>query len=250
MLIINKLFIKIKKKYILKNINLNINFKEIHLIMGPNGSGKSTLSETIIGKNIKYIKSGIINFNNKNITKLSVIKRANLGFFLSYQTPIEIYGVKLIHFIKTFMECKYIFLKKKINYNKILIRIYKYIKILKLDKNILTKYLNSEFSGGEKKKIEILQLLMLKPKFCILDEIDSGLDIDSIKNIFKIINKYFKKNNISIIIITHNNNIIKYINPNYIHIMYKGEIIKSSNNINILNIINKYGYNIKKILND
>ncbi|XBT18160.1 MAG: Fe-S cluster assembly ATPase SufC [Candidatus Shikimatogenerans sp. Tser] len=247
MLIIKKLFVKIKKKYILKNINLNIKKKEIHIIMGPNGSGKSTLSETIIGKNIKYIKSGVILYNNIDITKLSITKRSHLGIFLSLQNPIDIYGVKLIHFIKTFMECKYIYLKKKINYNDILLKINKYMKILNLKKEILLKYLNSQFSGGEKKKIEILQLLMLNPKLCILDEIDSGLDIDSIKLIFKVINVFFKKKNISIIIITHNNNIIKYIKPNFIHIMYKGKII-INNNINIIKKINKYGYNIKKIL--
>ncbi|XBT18335.1 MAG: Fe-S cluster assembly ATPase SufC [Candidatus Shikimatogenerans sp. Tduv] len=250
MLKIYKLFVKIKNKYILKNINLNIKNKEIHIIMGANGSGKSTLSEIIIGNKKKNIKKGKIYFNKKNIIKKSILEHVNLGFFLSLQNPIEIHGVKLIHFIKTFMECKYINLNKKINYNKILKKIYFYIKKLKLNKNILFKYLNSEFSGGEKKKIEILQLLLLKPNFCILDEIDSGLDIDSMKNIFKIINSFFlKKKKISIIIITHNINIINFIKPNFIHIMYKGKILKSTNNIkNILKIIDKYGYNKNKII--
>ncbi|WGH24823.1 MAG: Fe-S cluster assembly ATPase SufC [Candidatus Shikimatogenerans bostrichidophilus] len=229
MLKINKLYTSIKNKKILKNINLNIKNNEIHILMGPNGSGKSTLSYTITRKPYYNIIKGDIIFNKKKINKLSSDKISKLGIFLSFQNPIEIEGITMLNFLKN--------LKKNIKYKKIL----KYSKLLKINLDNLHRFFNLGFSGGEKKKNEILQLLILKPKLIILDEIDSGLDIDTIKIIFNILNYYFLNNKCSILIITHNTNIINYINPNLVHILNKGKIIFSGKK-KIINYIEKYGY--------
>ncbi|WOX79137.1 Fe-S cluster assembly ATPase SufC [Candidatus Shikimatogenerans bostrichidophilus] len=238
MLDINNLYVKIKNNLIIKGLNLKIKNNEIHIIMGPNGSGKSTLSYVISGKQKYIIEKGKILFNNKLINNLSPYEISKLGIYLSFQYPIEINGITMYSYLKTI-------LKKKYNNRVILKKIYKVCKKLKINKNYLYRYFNVGFSGGEKKKNEILQMLLLKPKLVILDEIDSGLDIDTLNIIFKNINKYKKKYKCSIIIITHNTNIIKYINTNYVHILYNGKIIKSSNK-NIIEKIEKYGY--KKIV--
>ncbi|MDH3004604.1 MAG: ATP-binding cassette domain-containing protein, partial [Candidatus Shikimatogenerans sp. JK-2022] len=195
------------------------------------GSGKSTLSYIITRKPHYNINKGEIYFNNKLINNLSPDKISKIGIFLSFQNPIEIDGISMLNFIKN--------IKPKIKYKKI----YKYCKILKIKFKYLNRSFNLGFSGGEKKKNELLQMLILKPKLIILDEIDSGLDIDTIKIIFKIINNYFK--NSSILIITHNTNIINYIKPSKIHIINNGKILYTNkkNYRHIIKKIGKYGYN-------
>ncbi|WGH26098.1 MAG: Fe-S cluster assembly ATPase SufC [Candidatus Shikimatogenerans bostrichidophilus] len=238
MLIIKNLYVKIKNNLIIKKLNLKINKGEIHILMGPNGSGKSSLSYTITRKVNYNIYKGKIKFNNKLINKLNTYEVSKLGIFLSFQYPIEIYGITMFNFLKNLF---------KKNKNKYIKYIFKLCNKLDINKKYLNRYFNYGFSGGEKKKNEILQMLILKPKFSILDEIDSGLDIDSLKIIFNNIKYYIKKKkDSSFLIITHNTNIINYIKPNFIHILYNGKIIKTGN-LHLLNKINKYGY--KNIIN-
>ncbi|WGH25188.1 MAG: Fe-S cluster assembly ATPase SufC [Candidatus Shikimatogenerans bostrichidophilus] len=240
MLKIKNLYSSINNTLIIKNLNLKINNGEIHILMGPNGSGKSTLSYIITGKPKYKINKGKIIFCKKIINTLSPDKISKLGIFLSFQNPIEIDGITMFNFFKN--------IKKKNNLKKI----YKLCKILNIDKKDLYRFFNLGFSGGEKKKNEILQMLILKPKFIILDEIDSGLDIDTIKLLFKIIKHYLKNNpKCSLLIITHNTNIIKYIIPNRVHIIYNGSIILSGNS-ELIYRIEKNGYYslIKKKHND
>ncbi|WGH25375.1 MAG: Fe-S cluster assembly ATPase SufC [Candidatus Shikimatogenerans bostrichidophilus] len=240
MLKIKNLYSSINNTLIIKNLNLKIKNGEIHILMGPNGSGKSTLSYIITGKPKYKINKGEIIFCKKKINELSPDKISKLGIFLSFQNPIEIDGITMFNFLKI--------LKKKNNFKKL----YKLCKILNIDKKDLYRFFNLGFSGGEKKKNEILQMLILKPKFIILDEIDSGLDIDTIKYLFKIIKIYLKNNpKCSLLIITHNTSIIKYIIPNKVHIIYNGSIILSGNS-ELIYKIEKIGYNglIKKKYND
>ncbi|WGH26629.1 MAG: Fe-S cluster assembly ATPase SufC [Candidatus Shikimatogenerans bostrichidophilus] len=247
MLKINNLYVKINNNLILKNINLNIKKKEIHIIMGPNGSGKSTLSNVIVGKPKYKIIKGNIFFLKKKINNLAPNIISKLGIFLSFQYPIEINGITMYNYLKSIIDYKY---KKKKESKKIFKLIKKKCNLLKINLKYLSRYFNVGFSGGEKKKNEILQILLLKPKFVILDEIDSGLDIDTLKLILNIINKYILKGKKSLLMITHNTNIINYIKPNYIHILYKGEKKKTikKKKKKIIKLINKYGY--KKIINN
>ncbi|MDH3004413.1 MAG: Fe-S cluster assembly ATPase SufC [Candidatus Shikimatogenerans sp. JK-2022] len=230
MLLIKNLYCSINKNLIIKNLNLTIYNKEIHILMGPNGSGKSTLSYILTGKPEYNINKGKIIFNKKKINNLSPEKISKLGIFLSFQNPIEIDGISILNFLK--------YLNKKIK----LKYIYKLCKKLNINYKNLKRFLNLGFSGGEKKKNEILQMLVLKPKLIILDEIDSGLDIDTIKIIFKVIKNYLYKRKIcSLLIITHNTNIIKYIKPNKVHIINNGNIIKDGN-YKLISEINNFGY--------
>ncbi|MDH3004196.1 MAG: Fe-S cluster assembly ATPase SufC [Candidatus Shikimatogenerans sp. JK-2022] len=231
MLKIKKLYCTINNNTIINGLNLKININEIHILMGPNGSGKSTLSYIITGKPKYKIKKGKILFNNKIINNMSPENISKLGIFLSFQNPIEIEGITLLNFIKYIINDSHI----NIKYIK------KICKRLNINNKYLYRFLNIGFSGGEKKKNEILQMLILKPKLIILDEIDSGLDIDTIKIIFKIIKLFFNKKKSSLLIITHNTNIIKYIKPNKVHIINNGKIIKSGN-INLIKLIEKFGY--------
>ncbi len=223
---IKNLKIKIKNKTIIKNINLKINKGEIHILTGNNGSGKSTLALTIAGNKKYNISKGKILFNNKNIKKLSIDERAKKGLFISFQENIEITGLNTQYFLyKTLNYIREYKKKKILNLIEFKKKLLKNIKIINFPKNLLNRSLNKGFSGGEKKKNEILQILLFKPKLIILDEIDSGLDNKTIKKIISII-KYLKKKKKSFLIITHNNNFIKYIKPNYIYLINKKKIKK------------------------
>ncbi len=238
---IKKLNVKFKKKKIINNLNLKIKKKEIHILMGPNGSGKSTLSLVIAGNKKYRITKGKILFNKIKINKLSVNKRAKKGLFISFQNSIEIPGLNNEFFLQQCINSIRKYNKKKIlNIIEIRKKIYKIIKKLNFSKKFLSRSLNENFSGGEKKKNDILQILLLKPKMIILDEIDSGLDINNLNLILNIINNLKKKNK-SFLIITHNPKIINNLNTDFIHILHKGRIIKSSKK-NIYKIIKKYGY--------
>ena len=227
MLEIKNLNVSINKNEILKSINLTINYGEIHAIMGPNGSGKSTLAKVLTGHPSYSITSGEIIFEGKNINTLSPQKKANNGIFLVFQYPVEIPGVNNEEFLRTAFN-----LKKKFN-NQLETNPINFFNILKqkLDDSYLTidflnRNVNDGFSGGEKKKNEILQMSLLDPKLSILDEIDSGLDIDTLVNISKTINNFMNKKK-SLIIITHYPKLLNYIKPDYIHILYNGQIIKT-----------------------
>lgn len=241
MLKIENLNVNIKNNNILKGINLKIKTGEIHVIMGPNGSGKSTLLSTLVGKENYKINNGKIYFNDINVSEMNIEERSKLGLFLSFQNHIEIAGVKNIYFLHTALNEKLKYLKKeKINILKVIKKIKKNMKYLKIEKKLLNRDVNENLSGGERKKNEILQMLMLKPKVALLDEIDSGLDIDSMKIVSNGI-KLIKSNNSSIILITHYKRILNYIEPNYIHILVNGKIIKSGDK-KLLNEIELFGY--------
>lgn len=226
---------------ILNKLNLEVGNGEVHAIMGPNGTGKSTLAKIIMGHYQYEVTNGSIIFNDKDITKLSVDERAKLGIFLSMQDPTVIDGVSNSEFIRT--------AQNEINGSKT--NLYEFIKNMEsslddlgLDSNMIHRSINKDFSGGEKKKNEILQLKLLKPKFIILDELDSGLDVDSLKIVSKNINNYLKDNkDCAILIITHYPRILEYIKPDYVHILKDGNI-KKTGDMKLALEIEKNGYQI------
>ncbi|MFU7501795.1 MAG: Fe-S cluster assembly ATPase SufC [Candidatus Karelsulcia muelleri] len=229
MLKINNLYVSVKKKQILKGVNLTINKGEIHVIMGPNGSGKSTLASIIAGKKDYKINKGNIIFENINLIFFPPEERAHLGIFLSFQDPIEIPGISILNFIRiSINSIRKANGKKEISYNEFFKKVKMVSDLLKINRTFLSRSLNEGFSGGEKKRNEIFQMCMINPKLSILDEMDSGLDIDAIRTISRGINKFKKKNN-SILIITHYQRLLNYIIPDYVHILYKGKLVKSGN---------------------
>jgi Fe-S cluster assembly ATP-binding protein len=216
---------------ILKGVNLKINEGEIHAIMGRNGSGKSTLSKVIVGHPGYKIKTGEIYFRGKNILNLEAEERSHLGLFLGFQYPPEINGVTNENFLRTAYNSK----QKALNLPEVdpiefFEIIMKKIKIVDMNPSFLSRSLNEGFSGGEKKRNEILQLALLDSDLAILDEIDSGLDIDALKTISNSINTIMKnKPNKSFLIITHYQRLLDYIKPNFVHVMSSGKIIKTGN---------------------
>ncbi len=241
---IQNLSVNIKNTNILHNINLNIKPGESHLIIGPNGSGKSTLSLIIIGHEKYTITHGKILYNNTNIKKITIDERIKQGLFISLQENITIPELKnkilLKYSIDAIREYNN---QKNINWFTFNRHIKKYMSLLTFSKDFLERPVNKNFSGGEQKKNDILQILLLKPKCIILDEIDSGLDINTLKQITNIINNRIK-NNKAILIISHNLQIINYINIHYVHILYNGHIIHTGKT-NIIKYIKKYGYNYR-----
>ncbi|MFR7349129.1 Fe-S cluster assembly ATPase SufC [Peptoniphilus sp.] len=207
-------------KEILKNINFEINPGEVHVIMGPNGSGKTTLSNTIMGNPRYIISSGKIFFEGEDITELSTDKRAKAGIFMSFQTPMEVNGISTENFIRTALQQK---TDENISFIKFRKELHKEMEKLSMDKSYGDRYLNVGFSGGEKKKNEILQLLMLNPKLAILDETDSGLDVDATRIVAEGINRYHNDEN-AVIIITHHRELIRKIEPDKVHVIVDGEI--------------------------
>lgn len=238
---IENLHAKIGEESILKNLNLTINRGEIHAIMGKNGSGKSTLAKVISGHPSYKIKSGNILFKSENINDEEPDERARKGIFLGFQYPVEVSGVTNIDFLRLAYNAR----QKKLGHSELdplafFELINEKIKKINMDSMFLSRNLNEGFSGGEKKKNEILQMSLLKSELCILDEIDSGLDIDALKSISKSI-KDFADCNSSIILITHYQRLLDYIQPDYIHIMSKGKIVLTGDKSIALSI-EKYGY--------
>ncbi|MBS3143337.1 Fe-S cluster assembly ATPase SufC [Candidatus Woesearchaeota archaeon] len=207
---------------ILHNINLNVNEGEVVVIMGPNGSGKSTLANILMGNPNYKIDSGEIIYNNEKINELSPDERARKGIFLSFQYPAEISGVTISNFLRTALSSIKGEKISIISFKKLL---RKKMQMLKIDEKFADRYLNEGFSGGEKKKTEILQMFVLEPKLCILDETDSGLDVDSLKIVGEGVNK-LKDGKRSFLIITHYNRILDYIKPNRVYVMKKGKVVK------------------------
>ena len=241
MLEIKNISVKVKDsdKQILDGLSLTIKDAEVHAIMGPNGTGKSTLSKVIMG-NYKYeLISGDIIFNNEILNNLPVNERAKKGIFLAMQDPTVVDGVTNSEFLKTATRE---ITGENIDYFKFLEEVNKSIEDLEFDKDMLYRHLNKGFSGGEKKKNEVLQIKMLKPKFIILDEIDSGLDVDSLRIVCENINKYREENkDTSVLIITHYPRILEYIKPDYVHIMNNGKIVKTGN-MDLAFDTEKHGY--------
>lgn len=226
LLSIENLYVNAGEKEILKGLNLNIKRGEIHVIMGPNGAGKSTLANVILN-NPEYKKiSGNVLFEGENINDLTTDKISNKGIFMSFQTPEEIPGISTSNFIRV---AKSKVEKSPVKLFKVKEEIKKYADELNMNKKILDRNLNVGFSGGEKKKNEILQMLVLNPKLAILDETDSGLDIDSVRAVSKGINLYKNENN-AVLIITHNMRILESLNVDKVHILIDGKIVKTGGN--------------------
>ena len=227
MLTVNKLHASLEEKEILKGINLQVNQGETHAIMGPNGSGKSTLSTVIAGHEDYKVEKGNILFDGEDLAELDAEQRAHKGIFLSFQYPVEIPGVTVTNFIKTAINAS----RKAqgledMPANEMLKKIREKAGLLKIDSKFLSRSLNEGFSGGEKKRNEIFQLAMLEPKLAILDETDSGLDIDALKIVANGVNKLKNKDN-AVVVITHYQRLLDYIVPDYVHVLYNGRIVKS-----------------------
>lgn len=221
MLEIKNLHVEIEGKEILKGVNLILEKGKVHALMGPNGSGKSTLANVIMG-NPKYkVTQGKILLNKEDITNLSPDARAKKGIFLSFQYPSEISGITIMNFLRTVLNARS---EKKISVFEFQKFLKEKLKLLKIDESFAERYLNAGFSGGEKKKSEILQLAVLDPSVALLDETDSGLDIDALKTIAEGINAVMDKNK-EILIITHYKRILEYIRPDKISIMINGKIV-------------------------
>jgi len=227
MLKIENLHARIEEKEILKGINLNVKAGEIHAIMGPNGSGKSTLSSVIAGKEEYEVTEGDIYLNDENIEDLAPEERAHKGIFLSFQYPVEIPGVSVTNFIKTAInETRKANGLEELSAKDMLQKIRATAEMLEIDRKFLSRSLNEGFSGGEKKRNEIFQMAMLEPKLAILDETDSGLDIDALKIVANGVNKLRNANN-AVIVITHYQRLLEYIVPDYVHVLHNGKIVKS-----------------------
>ncbi len=238
---INNLSVSVENKLIINNLNLVINTGEIHAVMGKNGSGKSTLAKVISGHPLYNVNKGKIVFKNKNITYEEPDIRAHNGIFLGFQYPVEVPGVSNIDFLRSAYNAKRINLQKEtldpLSFFKL---VNKEIEQVNIESKFLNRSLNEGFSGGEKKKNEILQMSLLERDLCILDEIDSGLDVDALKDISSKIKNFHKPSN-AILLITHYQKLIDYIKPTHVHIMHEGNIIISGNQ-ELAVEIDKYGY--------
>ncbi|MCF7872007.1 Fe-S cluster assembly ATPase SufC [Candidatus Woesearchaeota archaeon] len=225
-LIIKNLNAKVEDKEIIKNLNLELDKGKIHVIMGPNGSGKSTLANAIMG-HPNYEAEGEVLLNEKNILNMEPNERSKAGIFLSFQYPVSVPGVTVSNFLRQAINAR----REKNNEIKIpefVKKLNKQLDILQIPKEFARRYLNEGFSGGEKKKMEILQLAMLEPKIAILDETDSGLDIDALKKVSEAINKVKEEfPDMTILVITHYQRMLNYLKPDTIHVMINGEIIKT-----------------------
>lgn len=227
MLKINNLHANIGDKAILKGIDLHVKPGEVHAIMGPNGSGKSTLAAVIAGKEEYEVESGEILLEGENIDELGPEERAHKGVFLSFQYPVEIPGVSVTNFMKTAInETRKAQGLDDMPANEMLKLIRQKSELLEIDRKFLSRSINEGFSGGEKKRNEIFQMAMLEPKLAILDETDSGLDIDALRIVANGVNKLKSKDN-AVIVITHYQRLLDHIVPDFVHVLYNGRIVKS-----------------------
>jgi Fe-S cluster assembly ATP-binding protein len=227
MITIKNLKARVEDKEILKGINLQINAGEVHAIMGPNGSGKSTLASVLAGREGYEVTGGEVIFEGKNLLELEPEERAREGMFLAFQYPVEIPGVSTTNFMKVAVnEIKKSKGEQPYTAGEFLKLLKQKAALVGLDPQFLSRYVNDGFSGGEKKRNEIFQLAMLDPKFSILDETDSGLDIDALKTVAEGVNK-LKSNKNAFLVITHYQRLLNFIVPDFVHVMYDGRIVKS-----------------------
>lgn len=235
---IQNIFVDIDSKQVLNGLNLKIGKGETHVLMGPNGAGKSTLGNTLMGNPIYNLSSGKIIFDGQDISELSTDKRAKLGMFLSFQNPLEVPGISVETFIRSALQqstgehVKLFQFQKALKAN---------MELLNMDPSYASRDLNVGFSGGERKKSEILQLLMLNPKFAILDETDSGLDVDAVRTVSKGIQEYQKKQDGALLIITHSTKILESLNVDFTHVLVKGKIVKTGDG-SLVKEINQNGF--------
>ena len=227
MLKIENLHVSIKGKEILKGVNLEINKGEVHAIMGPNGTGKSTLASVIAGKEIFEVTEGSITYNGKNLLEMPIEDRAREGIFIGFQYPVEIPGVSITNFMKTALEeirrYKGLAPLSELEFRKLM---KEKAKIVELTEKLSNRSVNEGFSGGEKKRNEIFQMAMLEPTLSILDETDSGLDIDALRIVANGVNKLKSPDNATVVI-THYQRLLDYIVPDFVHVLFDGKIVKS-----------------------
>ena len=227
MLEIRNLCAGVDGKEILKNLNLTVKPGEVHAVMGPNGSGKSTLASVLAGKPDYEVSSGTVTYNGKDLLELAPEERAQQGIFLAFQYPVEIPGVNSTYFLKAALnECRKAKGQSELDAIEFLALVKQKMKLLDLDPSLLSRPVNEGFSGGEKKRNEIFQMAVLEPKLAILDETDSGLDIDALKIVAGGVTKLRRPDN-SAIVITHYQRLLNYIVPDYVHVLAEGQIIKS-----------------------
>ncbi|NBT16217.1 MAG: Fe-S cluster assembly ATPase SufC [Chitinophagia bacterium] len=227
MLKIENLQARIEEKEILKGINLEIKPGEIHAIMGPNGSGKSTLASVLAGREDYEVTGGSVDFLGKDLLEMSPEDRAKEGLFLAFQYPVEIPGVSTTNFIKTAVNEKRKYLgQEPLDAAQFLKTMKEKMKLVEIDQSLLSRSLNEGFSGGEKKRNEIFQMAMLEPKLAILDETDSGLDIDALRIVANGVNQLRSKDN-AFLVVTHYQRLLDYIVPDFVHVLYKGRIVRS-----------------------
>jgi Fe-S cluster assembly ATP-binding protein len=227
MLHIENLHARVEEKEILKGISLEVKPGEVHAIMGPNGSGKSTLASVIAGREDFEVTDGKVTFERQDLLDLDPEERAHAGVFLSFQYPVEIPGVSVTNFVKAAInESRKARGLDDMPANEMLSKIREKAALLEIDRKFLSRSLNEGFSGGEKKRNEIFQMAMLEPKLAILDETDSGLDIDALRIVANGVNKLKNKDN-AIVVITHYQRLLDYIVPDYVHVLYNGRIVKS-----------------------
>ena len=237
-LTIKNLSVEVNHKQILKSLNLEINSGEIHAIMGPNGTGKSTLTKVIMGDRNYKVTEGEILFDGKKLNDLTTDERARLGIFLGLQMPLEIEGVSNADFMRSALHAKEGNDFKLFSFIK---DMDKYVEKLKMNKDMIHRGVNQGFSGGERKKNEILQMYLLKPSMVLLDEIDSGLDVDSLKIVGENVMDYYNESNAGILVITHYQRLLDYIKPTHVHIMKDGSIIKSGGS-ELVKYVEENGY--------
>lgn len=227
MLTIRNLHAEVEEKKILKGINLDIKPGEVHAIMGPNGSGKSTLASVLAGRPDYEVTEGTVEFLGKDLLELAPEERAGEGLYLAFQYPVEIAGLTTTNFIKTAVnEVRKYRGEEQLDAVAFLKLMKEKMALMNMDKSLLSRPLNEGFSGGEKKRNEIFQMAMLEPKLAILDETDSGLDIDAIRVVANGVNKFRNENN-AVLMITHYQRLLDYIVPDFVHVLYKGRIVKS-----------------------
>lgn len=229
MLSISDLQVSVSDKPILLGVDLEVKPGEVHAIMGPNGSGKSTLAYSLAGHPFYQINKGTVQLDGEDLLEKAPDERANAGLFLAFQYPVEVTGVKVNHFLRLAYEARFANQPEKKFPTVLAFR--KHLEALadelQVNKDLLKRGLNEGFSGGEKKRVEILQMAVLEPKYAILDETDSGLDVDAIKAVSAGVKKIIEKYNTGIIVITHYQRILKFLKPEFVHVMVKGRIAKS-----------------------
>ena len=242
MLKISNLHARVADKEILKGVNLTINDGEVHALMGPNGCGKSTLSNVLAGNPAYEVTEGSVEFNGKDVLSLSPDARSHEGIFLSFQQPVEIPGVSMVNFMKAAINAKRKYQGlEPMNAADFLKLMRERRKIVELDSKLANRSVNEGFSGGERKRNEIFQMAMLEPKLAILDETDSGLDVDAVRTVSKGVEHYQKNRDGALLIITHSTGILESLKVDYTHIMVNGHIVKTGD-ASLIDEINEHGF--------